>query len=168
MLYSCSQQLKLFFGIAAVGTEQGHCYLVDLRLDDEGEEFDEWHASPVELVNPLSHDMPQLRNSARTNGTHLAIEIGSMLPFLFFFIAHFFPSVTRQVFFQADVIPPSSSSTGDNILLDLRNSSDDTQPHSMIANYCTEFLCLLLGFICQTSVFCLCSLACSLIQLNLQ
>ncbi|CAH3037704.1 unnamed protein product [Porites lobata] len=72
-----SQQLKLFFGIAAVGTEQGHCYLVDLRLDDEGEEFDEWHASPVELVNPLSHDMPQLRNSARTNGTHLAIEIGS-------------------------------------------------------------------------------------------
>lgn len=90
MLYSCSQQLKLFFGIAAVGTEQGHCYLVDLRLDDEGEEFDEWHASPVELVNPLSHDMPQLRNSARTNGTHLAIEIGSMLPFFVFFIAHFF------------------------------------------------------------------------------
>ena len=90
MLYSCSQQLKLFFGIAAVGTEQGHCYLVDLRLDDEGEEFDEWHASPVELVNPLSHDMPQLRNSARTNGTHLAIEIGSMLPFFVFFHSTFF------------------------------------------------------------------------------
>lgn len=74
--------------------------MVDLRLDDEGEEFDEWHASPVELVNPSSHDMPQLRNSARTNGTHLAIEIGSMLPFLFFH-SIFFSSVTKQVFFRA-------------------------------------------------------------------
>lgn len=101
MLYSCSQQLKLFFGIAAVGTEQGHCYLVDLRLDDEGEEFDEWHASPVELVNPLSHDMPQLRNSARTNGTHLAIEIGSMLPFFVFFIAHFFPFCHQASFLSS-------------------------------------------------------------------
>lgn len=69
------------FGIAAVGTEQGHCYLVDLRLDDEGEEFDEWHTSSIEVVNALSHDMAQLRNTARTNGTHLAIEIGSMLVF---------------------------------------------------------------------------------------
>ena len=75
--------MKLLFGIAAVGTEQGHCYLVDLRLDDEEEEFDEWHASPIEVVNSLSHEMAQLRNSARTNGTHLAIEIGSMLTILF-------------------------------------------------------------------------------------
>lgn len=75
--HALSQQLKLLFGIAAVGTEQGHCYLVDLRLDDEGEEFDEWHTSPIEVVNPLSHDMAQLRNIARTKGSHLAIEIGS-------------------------------------------------------------------------------------------
>lgn len=78
-----SQPLKLLFGIAAVGTEQGHCYLVDLRLDDEGEEFDEWHMSPIEVVNPLSHDMAQLRNTARINGTHLAIEIGSMPVFYY-------------------------------------------------------------------------------------
>jgi len=69
------------FGIVAIGTEQGHCYLVDLRLDDEGEEFDEWHTSSIEVVNPLSHEMAQLRNTARTNGTHLGIEIGSMLKY---------------------------------------------------------------------------------------
>lgn len=73
------------FGIAAIGTEQGHCYLVDLRLDDEGEEFDEWHTSPIEVVNPLSHDMAQLRNTARTNGTHLGVEIGSMLKYMYFY-----------------------------------------------------------------------------------
>ncbi|XP_078375377.1 protein ELYS-like isoform X3 [Oculina patagonica] len=75
--HAFSPQLKLLFGITAIGTEQGHCYLVDLRLDDEGEEFDEWHKSPIEVVNPSSHDMAQLRNTARTNGTHLGIEIGS-------------------------------------------------------------------------------------------
>jgi len=32
-------------------------------------------------VNPLSHEMAQLRNTARTNGTHLGIEIGSMLKY---------------------------------------------------------------------------------------
>lgn len=73
-----SLQLKLLFGIAAVGTEQGHCYLIDLRLDDEAEEFDEWHMSPIDVVDTESHDMAQLRNAARRNGTHLAIEIGSM------------------------------------------------------------------------------------------
>ena len=82
-----SLQLKLLFGIAAVGTEQGHCYLIDLRLDDEGEEFDEWHMSPIEVVNTVSYDMAQCRNDARRNGTHLAIEMGSMLvliiPFCF-------------------------------------------------------------------------------------
>ncbi|KAJ7394682.1 Protein ELYS [Desmophyllum pertusum] len=74
--HAFSPQLKLLFGIVAIGTEQGHCYLVDLRLDDEGEEFDEWHTSPIEVVNPLSHDLAQLRNTARTNGTHIGIEIG--------------------------------------------------------------------------------------------
>ena len=77
--FCSSPQLKLLFGIVAIGTEQGHCYLVDLRLDDEGEEFDEWHTSPIEVVNPLSHDLAQLRNTARTNGTHIGIEIGGML-----------------------------------------------------------------------------------------
>lgn len=75
--HAFSQQLKLLFGIAAVGTEQGHCYLIDLRLDDEGEEFDEWHTSPAEVINPGSQDMAQLRNAARINGTHLVLEIGS-------------------------------------------------------------------------------------------
>lgn len=80
IVYCCSSpQLKLLFGIVAIGTEQGHCYLLDLRLDDEGEEFDEWLTSPIEVVNPFSHDMAQLRNTARTNGTHLGIEIGGML-----------------------------------------------------------------------------------------
>lgn len=39
--------------------------------------------SPIEVVNPLSHDMAQLRNTARINGTHLAIEIGSMPVFYY-------------------------------------------------------------------------------------
>ena len=83
VLHCCcsSPQLKLLFGIVAIGTEQGHCYLLDLRLDDEGEEFDEWHTSPIEVVNPFSHEMAQLRNTARINGTHLGIEIGSMLKY---------------------------------------------------------------------------------------
>ena len=81
IVHLSSPQLKLLFGIVAIGTEQGHCYLVDLRLDDEGEEFDEWHTSLIEVVNPLSHAMAQLRNTARTNGTHLGIEIGSMLKY---------------------------------------------------------------------------------------
>lgn len=75
--HALSLQLKLLFGIAAVGTEQGHCYLIDLRLDDEAEEFDEWHMSPIDVVDTESHDMAQLRNAARRNGTHLAIEIGN-------------------------------------------------------------------------------------------
>ncbi|KAK2553031.1 Protein ELYS [Acropora cervicornis] len=75
--HALSLQLKLLFGIAAVGTEQGHCYLIDLRLDDEAEEFDEWHMSPIDVVDSESHDMEQLRNAARRNGTHLAIEIGN-------------------------------------------------------------------------------------------
>ena len=85
--------MKLLFGIAAIGTEQGHCYLIDLRLDDEGEEFDEWRTSPIEVVNPSPHDMAQLRNTARTNGTHLAVEIGSMFKcktFTFIFYASYF------------------------------------------------------------------------------
>lgn len=74
--HALSPPLKLLFGIVAIGTEQGHCYLLDLRLDDEGEEFDEWLTSPIEVVNPFSNEMAQLRNTARTNGTHIGIEIG--------------------------------------------------------------------------------------------
>lgn len=70
--------MRLLFGIAAVGTEQGHCYLVDLRLDDEDEQFDEWRTSPIEVVDPLACDLVQLRNTARTNESHLGIEVGGM------------------------------------------------------------------------------------------
>ncbi|RMX53817.1 hypothetical protein pdam_00000467 [Pocillopora damicornis] len=70
------ESLRLLFGIAAVGTEQGHCYLVDLRLDDEDEQFDEWRTSPIEVVDPLACDLAQLRNTARTNESHLGIEVG--------------------------------------------------------------------------------------------
>ncbi|PFX23473.1 Protein ELYS [Stylophora pistillata] len=74
--HALSPQLRLLFGIAAVGTEQGHCYLVDLRLDDEDEQFDEWRTSPVEVIDPLACDLAQLRNTARTTETHLGIEMG--------------------------------------------------------------------------------------------
>lgn len=51
---------------------------MDLRLDDEDEQFDEWRTSPVEVVDPLAWDLARLRNAARTNETHLGIEMGGM------------------------------------------------------------------------------------------
>ena len=65
------------FGIAAIGTEQGHCFLVDLRLDDDHEEFDEWHRSKIEVLDHPIQDLAQVRYEARLNGTHVGIEFGS-------------------------------------------------------------------------------------------
>ena len=78
-LFSPSGHLKLFFGIAAVGTEQGHCYLVDMRLDDEVEEFDEQNSSHLEFVNAedSTENVAELRIEAKSRGAHIGIELGS-------------------------------------------------------------------------------------------
>ena len=64
------------FGAIAVGTECGHVYLVDLRLDDDVEEFDEWHPSHLEIVDPDNPDVAAVRSRAREDGGHMAFELG--------------------------------------------------------------------------------------------
>ena len=66
--------LKLFFGIVAVGTEMGHTYLVDLRIDDEAEQFDEWNPSHIEFIS--EDNVAMQRIAAQERGSHLAIELG--------------------------------------------------------------------------------------------
>lgn len=70
-----SMHLKLYFGIVAVGTEQGHTYLLDMRLDDDMEEFDEWNPSKIELVNSDEEYIAACREKSRGKGTHIAIEV---------------------------------------------------------------------------------------------
>ena len=73
-----SHHLKLFFGVVAVGTEQGHCYLVDMRIDDDVEEFDEWNCSHLEFLAPEStvEDVADFRVEAKSGGAHIGIELG--------------------------------------------------------------------------------------------
>ena len=68
--------LKLFFGVIAIGTEQGHIYLVDMRTDDESEQSDEWKPSPIELVSCDKDTIAAQRLGAKKRGAHLAVELG--------------------------------------------------------------------------------------------
>ena len=73
-----SVQLHLMFGVIAVGMSCGHVYLVDLRLDDDVEEFDEWNPSHLEIVDADNPDIASLRSRARDDGAHMAFELGGM------------------------------------------------------------------------------------------
>ncbi|XP_032239652.1 protein ELYS isoform X2 [Nematostella vectensis] len=73
-----SSDLKLLFGILAIGTEHGHTYLVDLRSDDPVEIFDEENPSMLEYLGPNTVHLAGARDRARNNGTHLAIELGGL------------------------------------------------------------------------------------------
>jgi hypothetical protein len=71
------------FGVAAVGMAGGHVYLVDLRLDDDVEEFDEWNPSQLEIVDPDNPDIASLRSRAREDGSHMAFELGGWCQILY-------------------------------------------------------------------------------------
>ncbi|XP_046849987.1 protein ELYS-like isoform X2 [Xenia sp. Carnegie-2017] len=74
--HSISSSLCEFYGCVAVGARGGHVYLVDLRLDDDVEEFDEWNPSTLEIVDADDPDTEVHRISSRENGTHVAFELG--------------------------------------------------------------------------------------------
>lgn len=74
----CSAPLRLMFGLVAVGMDCGHVYLVDLRLDDDVEEFDEWNPSHLEVVDPDDPNFAALRSRAREDGGHIAFELGGL------------------------------------------------------------------------------------------
>ena len=80
-----SAPLRLMFGLVAVGMDCGHVYLVDLRLDDDVEEFDEWNQSHLEIVDPDDPNFASLRSRAREDGAHIAFELGG-LSFLHHFV----------------------------------------------------------------------------------
>ena len=66
--------------MVAIGTEQGHCYLVDMCLDDDVEEFEEWNSSHLEILdskNPAGDYVAEFRIEAKRNGAHIGIELGS-------------------------------------------------------------------------------------------
>lgn len=66
------------FGTVAVGMDCGHVYLVDMRLDDDVEEFDEWSPSQLEIVDPENPNIPSLRSRSRDDGAHMAYELGGL------------------------------------------------------------------------------------------
>ena len=72
------------FGLIAVGTEYGHVYLVDMRLDDDLEEFDEWNPSHLQIIDPRNTNIAKLRKEAKSDGAHIAFELGGLWHFFCF------------------------------------------------------------------------------------
>ena len=66
----------MFFGVVAVATEGGHVYLMDMRMDDERGEFDEWNPSHMKVLQPGKPLTPEERVRTREQGGHLCIELG--------------------------------------------------------------------------------------------
>lgn len=89
------------FGAVAVGMDSGHVYLVDLRLDDDVEEFDEWNPSHLEIVDVDSPNMASLRSRAREDGAHIAFELGGTDCFMYYMIEKYIMEMVRFIFFYS-------------------------------------------------------------------
>lgn len=72
--FCLSQQMQKFFGIAAVGTEKGHFYLLDLRVD-ENDTSDEQHAREAKIVSVDTQCIENIRLKSSQRGEHLCLEI---------------------------------------------------------------------------------------------
>ncbi|XP_033641982.1 protein ELYS-like isoform X2 [Asterias rubens] len=72
--FALDDHLRLFFGIIAVGTEGGHTYLVDVRLDDS-ESCDEVTIRGSKVISPRSTDVGSIRVKAARKGEHLCLEL---------------------------------------------------------------------------------------------
>ncbi|XP_076804145.1 uncharacterized protein LOC143448335 isoform X2 [Clavelina lepadiformis] len=70
---SFAQNLRWFFGIVAVGTDGGHLFLIDLRLDDSMDEYS--HPSPIQTVPTVVRDVPQIRDKVHECNAHIAFEL---------------------------------------------------------------------------------------------
>ncbi|KPP75330.1 protein ELYS-like [Scleropages formosus] len=71
------QNLRWFFGVAAVVTDVGHVLLVDLCLDDLSCSQSELEASDLEVVNRSPAEIPRLRESVTHQGRHLCLQLSS-------------------------------------------------------------------------------------------
>ena len=63
-------------GLVAIGMECGHIYIIDMRLDDDVEEFDEWNPSHLQIIDPENGNISKQRETARCDGAHIAFELG--------------------------------------------------------------------------------------------
>ena len=71
-----SDALKCMFGIIAVGTEDGHLYLIDMRADDDGEDIS--FTPPSSLLFIDSHNVEntaKMRDKARLYGQHCCVDL---------------------------------------------------------------------------------------------
>ena len=82
--FALGEQLRLFFGVVAVGTEGGHTYLVDTRAD-EGKSCDEVTARGSRVISPRLTDLGTVREKAASKGEHLCLHLDGQLVFLFSF-----------------------------------------------------------------------------------
>ncbi|KAJ7988971.1 hypothetical protein DPEC_G00314720 [Dallia pectoralis] len=71
------QSLRWFFGVAAVVTDLGHVFLLDLCLDDLSCGQSELEASDLEVVTKSLSEIPRLREQDSRQGRHLCLQLSS-------------------------------------------------------------------------------------------
>ncbi|XP_043914627.1 protein ELYS [Protopterus annectens] len=71
------QSLRWFFGVAAVVTDLGHVFLIDICLDDLSCSQSELEASDLEIINRFPADVPQIRETVTRDGRHLCYQLHS-------------------------------------------------------------------------------------------
>uniref|UniRef100_A0A6Q2Y9P4 AT hook containing transcription factor 1 n=1 Tax=Esox lucius TaxID=8010 RepID=A0A6Q2Y9P4_ESOLU len=71
------QSLRWFFGVAAVVTDLGHVFLVDLCLDDLSCSQSELEASDLEVVTKSLAEIPRLREQDTRQGRHLCLQLSA-------------------------------------------------------------------------------------------
>uniref|UniRef100_A0A803TI52 AT-hook containing transcription factor 1 n=1 Tax=Anolis carolinensis TaxID=28377 RepID=A0A803TI52_ANOCA len=69
------QSLRWLFGVAAVVTDVGHVFLIDLCLDDLSCSQNEIEASDLEIITGISPEIPQTRETTTRNGRHLCFQL---------------------------------------------------------------------------------------------
>ena len=77
--------MKCFFGMLAVGTEDGHLYLIDMRADDNGEDCSFIPLNTLLIIDPSNGgDAAKMREKARLYGQYCCVDLTSM-----FYLASF-------------------------------------------------------------------------------
>ncbi|XP_057313364.1 protein ELYS-like [Hydractinia symbiolongicarpus] len=75
-----SPAIKCMFGTVAVGTENGHIFLIDLRLDDVVEQFSCSFESSLLVINPdETENMATVREKARNNDLYCCLDLSYSL-----------------------------------------------------------------------------------------
>lgn len=71
-----SEHLQCFCGVVAVGTHQGHIYLVDMCCDQRYYDSDEVTGSSLRVMTVRTDNFEDCRDEALSRMQHLALEIG--------------------------------------------------------------------------------------------